>query len=219
MDQLPGPRVAGCGMSTFYQRRGKRTLDALGAAAALIVASPLLAGLAFAVRRKLGSPILFRQQRAGLSGSTFTLVKFRTMLQHGSSDASALTDEERTPAFGRWLRSTSLDELPELWNVLTGDMSFVGPRPLPVKYLPRYTEREGRRHHVRPGLTGWAQVNGRNEVSWEEKLEMDVWYVDHVSLATDARVVFKTVGVVLRREGIGQGSALVAPEFRPDQAG
>jgi lipopolysaccharide/colanic/teichoic acid biosynthesis glycosyltransferase len=197
----------------------KRAIDIVVSAVALVVLSPVLLLTAIAVRVKLGSPVLFRQQRPGRGGRLFTINKFRTMLAapQSTSDVSAVsTDAERLTGFGRFLRASSLDELPELLNVLTGDMSLVGPRPLLTEYLGRYNERQARRHEVRPGITGWAQVNGRNAVSWEERFEMDVYYVDHRSLLLDARVVAKTFSAVFGRRGISaQGHATMEP-FDPN---
>lgn len=178
----------------------KRALDAIGAALALIGLSPLLIGLAALVAVRLGRPVLFRQDRPGLHGRTFTIVKFRTMLE--PAVAGTVDDADRLTPFGRWLRSTSLDELPSLWNVLVGEMSFVGPRPSLCRYLDLYTPEQHRRHDVRPGLTGLAQVRGRNALPWPERLRSDLEYVDTRSLALDARILLRTIGVVLRREGI-----------------
>ncbi len=180
----------------------KRVMDALIAAAALAILSPALAAVALAVRINLGTPVFFRQERPGLHGRPFCLVKFRTMRHSAGPDWVPLPDEQRLTRFGRFLRASSLDELPELWNVLRGDMSLVGPRPLLVKYLPCYTPRERRRHDVRPGITGWAQVNGRNRVSWSERLEMDVWYVENRSLLLDLRILLLTLRSVTRRKGL-----------------
>ncbi len=196
----------------------KRPLDVVAALVLLLVLSPVMAAVAIAVRLRLGSPVLFTQQRPGKGGRLFTLHKFRTMRESVQGALEAVdTDAERLTRFGAWLRSTSLDELPELWSVLVGDMSIIGPRPLLPEYLGRYNERQARRHEVRPGITGWAQVNGRNAASWEERLEMDVRYVDDRSLALDARILVMTVGAVLRREGItAEGSATTEP-FDPDR--
>jgi lipopolysaccharide/colanic/teichoic acid biosynthesis glycosyltransferase len=193
----------------------KRAFDLLAAGLALLFLSPLCLVLAVLVRRRLGSPIFFVQERPGRHGRPFRMWKFRTMTHERGADGRLLSDAERLPPFGRWLRSTSLDELPELWNVLTGDMSLVGPRPLLMRYLDRYTAEEARRHQVRPGLTGWAQVNGRNAASWEDRLRMDVWYVDHHSLVLDLRIIARTVKIVLRREGISSAGEATMPEFRP----
>jgi sugar transferase EpsL len=179
-----------------------RTADVTLAIAAGVLSLPLVVVLAVLVRWRLGAPVLFRQDRPGLDGTPFTLYKFRTMREANHAAGCPLPDSSRLTRLGRFLRSTSLDELPELWNVIRGDMSLVGPRPLLTEYLPIYDERQRRRHEVRPGLTGWAQVNGRNAVSWDERLEMDVWYVDNRSWRLDARILVMTVGAVLRRQGI-----------------
>jgi sugar transferase EpsL len=179
----------------------------------LIVASPLLLLLAVLVRFKLGSPVLFRQERPGMNGEPFVLAKFRTMTDQRGQDGQLLPDAERLPAFGARLRSSSLDELPELLHVLRGEMALVGPRPLLMEYVPLYTSRQARRMEVRPGITGWAQVNGRNAASWEDRLEMDVWYVDNRSVWLDVRIMFKTVRQVLRRDGIATDGHVTAPRF------
>ena len=181
--------------------RVKRAVDVLVAGAGLLVTAPVMGAVAVAVRRDLGTPVLFRQQRPGLGGRPFELVKFRTMRSLGPDDGVA-TDAERLTPFGRWLRSTSLDELPTLWNVFRGDMSLVGPRPLLVEYLDRYTPEQSRRHEVRPGVTGLAQVRGRNALSWSEKFAADVEYVDRLGPVLDARVVLATLRMVARRQGI-----------------
>ena len=193
----------------------KRLMDILGSGAGLVLLSPLLLIVAILVRVKLGSPVFFRQQRPGLHGKPFTLVKFRTMTDERDEKGNLLPDEVRLTRFGQFLRSTSIDELPELWNVFVGDMSLVGPRPLLMQYLDRYTPEQARRHEVKPGITGWAQVNGRNALSWEEKFKLDVWYVDHFSFWLDVRILFATFLKVLRREGIsGEGHATMM-EFKP----
>lgn len=192
----------------------KRIMDATLAATLLLLLAPLLAALALLVRARLGRPVLFRQQRPGLHGAPFELVKFRTMRDAVDAHGLPLSDAERLTGFGRWLRSTSLDELPELWNVLRGDMSLVGPRPLLAEYLSLYSAEQARRHEVRPGLTGWAQVNGRNAIPWPERLALDVWYVDHVSLWLDLRILGRTVRNVLRREGIAQEGQATVERFR-----
>jgi len=166
------------------------------------------------VRLNLGSPILFVQDRPGWRSRIFRIIKFRTMRDARDANGSFLPDRERLTGFGRWLRATSLDELPELWNVLRGDMSFVGPRPLLVEYLPLYSDEQARRHEVRPGITGWSQINGRNAVDWEERLTMDVWYVDNRNLWLDLRILFLTVGKVLSREGISQDGQATMERFR-----
>ena len=172
----------------------------LSLAGLLILALPI-AVLILLVRNKLGSPVIFRQKRPGLHGKSFEMVKFRTMTNARGADGQLLSDAERLTPFGRFLRASSLDELPELWNVIKGDMSLVGPRPLLVEYLPLYTPEQARRHNVRPGITGWAQVNGRNALSWEEKFKLDVWYVDNRTFWLDIKILFKTVAVVLFGRG------------------
>ena len=189
----------------------KRGLDLALAAAMLIVLSPAMLAVSVALALAAGRPLLFRQTRTGLGGRPFVLYKFRTMKP--SSNASA-TDAERLTPLGRVLRESSLDELPELWNVLRGDMSLVGPRPLLPSYLERYSPEQGRRHEVRPGITGWAQIHGRNDTTWDERLARDVWYVDHRSLLLDARILLRTVLLVLRREGIAASGHATMPEFR-----
>jgi lipopolysaccharide/colanic/teichoic acid biosynthesis glycosyltransferase len=193
----------------------KRMFDLLVSLTALLLLSPLLLGLALLVLLRLGAPVLFSQVRPGCQGRRFTLWKFRTMTDPGGAGDKPRPDAERLTPFGRTLRATSLDELPELWNVVRGEMSLVGPRPLLVEYLERYTPAEARRHEVRPGLTGWAQVNGRNATTWEERLRLDVWYVDHRSFWLDLRILARTVGLVFRREGINAPGSATMPEFRP----
>ncbi len=191
----------------------KRTFDIIVSALALIVAAPLFAILALLVRVKLGSPVLFVQMRPGLGGALFPLRKFRSMTDARGADGALLDDARRLPPFGRWLRATSLDELPELWSVLVGDMSLVGPRPLLQEYLPLYSPEQARRHEVRPGLTGWAQVNGRNAISWEERFRLDIWYVDHRSFLLDLKILAMTVGKILKREGIAPEGEATMPRF------
>lgn len=191
----------------------KRVLDVLVSILLLIVLSPMLLLTALLVARNLGRPVLFRQERPGLHGKPFTILKFRTMLDARAPDGRQLPDHERLTPFGRRLRSTSLDELPELLNVLKGDMSLVGPRPLIMAYLDRYTPHQARRHEVRPGITGWAQVNGRNAVDWDERFDMDVWYVDNHSLLLDLRILWLTVLTVLRRDGVSAEGHATMPEF------
>lgn len=198
----------------FYERYIKRPQDFCCALAAIIVLSPVMAVTAVLVRIKLGSPIIFKQKRPGLNGKIFTLYKFRTMTDKKDKNGELLPDEERLTRFGKILRSTSLDELPELVNMLKGDMSVVGPRPLLVKYLPLYNERQARRHEVRPGFTGYAQVHGRNAITWEDKFEKDVYYVDHISFLGDWKIIFQTVGTVLKREGISSETAQTMEEFK-----
>jgi lipopolysaccharide/colanic/teichoic acid biosynthesis glycosyltransferase len=191
----------------------KRTIDILVAAISLAVLSPLLLLLAILLRRSTRSTALFRQKRAGLKGQPFTLFKFRTMTDVRDRAGKSLADEQRLTTLGRSLRSTSLDELPQLWNVLRGDMSLVGPRPLLFEYLPRYTAFQRRRHEVRPGITGWVQVNGRNSLTWEQKFKLDVWYVDHGSPWLDAKILWLTLLQVLRRDGISAAGHATMPEF------
>ena len=191
----------------------KRTFDLTVALLALALLSPLLGLIALAVRLTLGAPVLFRQVRPGLHGQPFTIYKFRTMTGARDAQGNLLPDAERLTPFGRFLRSTSLDELPELFNVLKGEMSLVGPRPLLMQYLDRYTPEQMRRHEVRPGITGWAQVNGRNAITWEQKFALDVWYVDHSSLWLDLKIILLTVCKILTREGISQPGQATAREF------
>jgi lipopolysaccharide/colanic/teichoic acid biosynthesis glycosyltransferase len=192
--------------------RAKRVLDIVGAAALLVASMPVQLAVAAAIALALGRPVLFRQARSGRGGRSFELVKFRTM--RVSDEARGLvSDADRLTGAGRFLRATSLDELPTLWNVLRGDMSLVGPRPLFVRYLDRYTPTHRRRHEVRPGITGLAQVRGRNRLSWEDKFTLDVWYVDHRCLALDVRILLETVRTVLRRDGISAEGAATATEF------
>lgn len=195
----------------------KRGFDIVVALVALILLAPLFLVLSLLIRARLGSPVLFRQARPGLHGRIFQMIKFRTMTDERGADGSLLPDDVRLRPFGRWLRSTSLDELPELWNVLRGDMSLVGPRPLLVDYLPRYSARQARRHEVRPGVTGWAQVNGRNALSWPEKFELDVWYVDNQSFGLDMRILFLTMRSVLKRDGISASGEATMPAFRGNE--
>lgn len=191
----------------------KRAADIMAAALLLVIAAPVLAAVAILVRVKLGAPVLFRQDRPGKDGRIFTLYKFRTMAPSPSEGAEAVaSDAARLTSFGRVLRASSLDELPELYNVLKGDMSLVGPRPLLVEYLGRYTPEQARRHEVRPGLTGWAQVNGRNALDWETRFQMDVWYVDHRSLRLDAVILWRTLATVVSRTGVtAEGHATMEP--------
>lgn len=191
----------------------KRFMDLAIALPLLVAVAPLWAILAVAIRIRLGRPVLFRQVRPGLHGQPFTLLKFRTMTDARDAHGRLLPDEERLTRFGRFLRSTSLDELPELLNVLKGEMSLVGPRPLRMQYLDRYTPEQRRRHEVKPGLTGWAQIHGRNALRWEEKFELDVWYVDHQSLALDLKILLATLWIVLKREGISSPGQATAQEF------
>lgn len=191
----------------------KRIFDLVGAGFLLVLLGPVLLGLAFLVRVRLGPPVLFRQKRPGLHGHPFYFYKFRTMEDKRDVDGNLLPDEERLTGFGRWLRQYSLDELPQLFNVLKGELSFVGPRPLLMAYLERYEKEQARRHEVKPGITGWAQVNGRNAVSWEEKFALDVWYVDNRSFMLDLKIMALTLIKVIKAEGIsGEGTATM-PEF------
>ena len=201
----------------MYKRFVKRCLDFLLSLAALIILSPVLLLVAILVRCKLGSPILFKQKRPGLHEKIFCMYKFRTMTDAKDADGNLLPDEVRLTKFGKLLRSTSLDELPELFNILKGDMAIVGPRPLLVQYLPRYNERQRHRHDVRPGFTGLAQVNGRNSISWQEKFEWDVRYVENVSFLMDLRIIAKTVKVVLKRDGISSETSTTMEEFRGNE--
>ncbi len=199
--------------ATFYQRRGKRALDVGLGGTLLVVSLPVQAVVALLVAWNLGRPVIFRQERPGRGAQAFTILKFRTMNDQRDAHGRPLPDETRLTRFGQLLRASSLDELPELWNVARGDMSLVGPRPLLVKYLPLYTSTQARRHEVRPGLTGWAQVNGRNQPGWHDRLAMDVWYVDHVTLRGDLRILSRTLAEVLRRRGISAEGHATAPEF------
>lgn len=197
----------------FYEKYVKRPMDFACAGAATIVLSPVLAGTALLVRYNLGSPVLFTQDRPGKNEEIFKLYKFRTMTDERDENGELLSDDERLTKFGRILRSTSLDELPELFNIIKGDMSVVGPRPLLVRYLERYNEHQARRHEVKPGFTGLAQVSGRNAISWEEKFDKDVEYVDGISFANDWKIIFGTVLTVLKREGISSDTSATMEEF------
>jgi len=193
----------------------KRSFDLLAVILTAPLWLPVLGVVALLVRWKLGSPVFFRQRRPGLGGKIFELIKFRTMTDARDATGQLLPDAVRLTPFGRWLRATSLDELPELFNVLRGEMSLVGPRPLLVEYLPRYNARQARRHEVRPGLTGLVQINGRNGLSWEQKFEYDVWYVDNRSWWLDLSILFRTVWQVITRQGISAPGDATMPEFRP----
>ena len=197
----------------FYEKYIKRPQDFLCASVALVVLSPVMGITAILVRKKLGSPVLFSQERPGLDGKTFRLYKFRTMTDERDENGNLLPDEDRLPPFGMKLRSTSLDELPELINIWKGDMSVVGPRPLLVRYLSRYNAHQARRHEVRPGFTGLAQVHGRNAISWEEKFDLDVKYVDNVSFLGDWTIILQTVLTVLKREGVSSATSVTMEEF------
>jgi len=199
--------------SSFYKRAGKRVFDLALVIPGSLIALPLLVLLALLNRIFLGAPVLYRQERPGLRGRPFTIYKFRTMLDLRDAQGRLLADEERMVGFGRALRAMSLDELPELFNVLKGDMSLVGPRPLLTRYLDRYTPEQARRHEVRPGITGWAQVRGRNLLSWEERFRADVWYVDHCSLSLDLKILATTLRKVLSREGISAEGHATMQEF------
>lgn len=197
----------------FYEKYLKRLQDFLCALAAIIVLSPVMLITAILVRIKLGSPVIFKQERPGLNGEIFTLYKFRTMTDKKDENGELLPDAVRLTKFGKILRSTSLDELPELFNILNGDMAVVGPRPLLVEYLPRYNAHQARRHEVRPGFTGLAQVNGRNSITWEEKFDWDVQYVDNITFFEDWKIIFKTVETVLKREGISSETSVTMEKF------
>lgn len=191
----------------------KRSFDIVASGLGLLLLAPVIAVVAILIQRKLGSPVLFRQTRPGLYGKPFEMVKFRTMLDATDENGHSLPDDQRMTPFGSFLRSTSLDELPELWNVLKGDMSLVGPRPLLMEYLSLYSKEQYRRHELRPGVTGWAQVNGRNAISWEDKFRLDVWYVDNHSLWLDLKILFLTVKKVLVRDGISGDGELTMSRF------
>ena len=191
----------------------KRAFDIAASASALVILSPVLAITAYKVKKNLGSPVLFRQTRPGLHGKPFEMVKFRTMKNATDKEGNALPDSERLTEFGKKLRASSLDELPELWNVLKGDMSLVGPRPLLMEYLPLYNAEQAKRHNVRPGVTGYAQVNGRNSLSWEDKFKLDTWYVEHQSLWLDMKILLKTVKKVIIKDGINQSEEVTMTRF------
>ena len=203
--------------ASFYEKYIKRALDIVLSGVAMLVLSPVLLVTALLVRTKLGSPVLFHQDRPGRDGKIFRLYKFRSMTDERDAQGELLPDEIRLTKFGKLLRSTSLDELPELWNIFRGDMSIVGPRPLLVKYLPLYNEEQRHRHDVRPGLTGWAQVNGRNSITWEDKFRYDVWYVRNISLLLDVKIVFLTVKKVFCREGISSEDSATMEDFTGEQ--
>jgi lipopolysaccharide/colanic/teichoic acid biosynthesis glycosyltransferase len=200
-------------MNQLYRRYGKRGLDLTVGLSAAILLAPLIGVVAALTRWAIGSPVLFRQPRGGLGGRTFVVVKFRTMRDAHDQHGQPLPDELRLTRFGSWVRRLSLDELPQLWNVINGTMSLVGPRPLLVEYLPRYSPQQARRHEVRPGITGWAQVNGRNALSWEARFALDVWYVDHVSLWLDLRILAATVLRVFRRGDVNAEGHATMPKF------
>jgi len=192
----------------------KRVMDIMGAIIGFALLAPVLLVVWLMIRREMGSPVLFRQTRPGLNGKSFKMIKFRTMRDANAPDGRPLPDAERLTSLGRFLRSSSLDELPELWNVLKGDMSLVGPRPLLTEYLPLYSPEQARRHDVRPGVTGWAQVNGRNAISWEEKFELDVWYVDNHNLWLDLKIIWLTILKVIKRDGIDDISGVGQEKFK-----
>ena len=198
----------------IYSRFVKRLFDLSLAVSALILFTPILTILAVFIRLKLGSPVFFRQQRPGLRSQPFWLLKFRSMTDARDENGQLLPDSERLPAFGKFLRASSLDEFPELWNVVKGDMSLVGPRPLLMEYLEHYSPEQKRRHEVRPGITGWAQINGRNELDWEQRFALDVWYVDHCSLWLDVSILARTFFKVIRRDGISAEGHATMPKFK-----
>jgi sugar transferase EpsL len=193
----------------------KRLFDLAATVPSVIILTPIFILIGFFVRMKIGSPVLFRQERPGLYGKPFTIYKFRTMTDERDGNGNLLPDGERLTRLGRFLRKTSIDELPEFFNVIKGEMSIVGPRPLLMQYLDRYTPEQARRHEVKPGITGWAQVNGRNAISWEDKFKLDVWYVDNWSLWLDVKIIFMTILKILRREDINQPGQATAEEFIP----
>ena len=201
----------------IYQKYIKRLLDFAVSLVGAIILSPIIMIVAILVRIKLGSPVIFKQDRPGKDEKIFRLYKFRTMTDEKNEKGELLPDEKRLTCFGKLLRSTSLDELPELWNIIKGDMSIIGPRPLLVSYLPLYNKQQRRRHEVRPGLTGLAQVNGRNALSWNERFEMDVKYVDHISFLMDISIFFRTICAVIKREGISSGTSETMEPFRGNQ--
>ncbi len=202
----------------LYPTYIKPIADRLLAVIALIAVSPLLVTLAVAIRWRLGAPVLFKQVRPGLNGRPFVLVKFRTMIDARDAEGQLLDDAARLTPFGSWLRATSLDELPELWNIVRGEMSFVGPRPLVIGYLPLYSAEQSRRHDVRPGITGWAQVHGRNALGWPARFEHDVWYVDNISLWVDLRTLAKTLSVVFGRAGVTADNHATMPAFEGNES-
>ena len=201
------------GMTRWWSRMLKRLFDIVASILALIILFPVFLIVAYKIFRKLGSPVIFRQTRPGMHGKPFEMIKFRTMFDAFDDYGCLLPDDQRMTRLGSFLRSTSLDELPELWNVLKGDMSLVGPRPLLMEYLPLYSPEQARRHDVRPGITGWAQVNGRNALSWDEKFKLDVWYVDNQSWWLDIKILFMTVKKVLVREGISAEGEVTMTKF------
>jgi lipopolysaccharide/colanic/teichoic acid biosynthesis glycosyltransferase len=197
----------------FYRHGGKRVFDVMTVVLAAPFWLPLILVVALLVRCKLGAPVFFRQKRPGLRGGIFEIIKFRTMTNARDAQGNLLPDSDRLTPFGRWLRRTSLDELPELFNVLRGEMSLVGPRPLLIQYLPRYSPEQGRRHEVQPGITGLAQVKGRNNITWEDKFRLDVWYVDNLTWWLDIKILFLTLGKVIAREGVVEPATGIHQEF------
>lgn len=191
----------------------KRIIDIFGASFGLLLLSPVLAIVAYKIRHEMGAPVIFRQTRPGHNGKPFRMIKFRTMRDAVDADGRPLPDEERLTKLGQFLRASSLDELPELWNVLKGEMSLVGPRPLLMEYLPLYSPEQARRHEVRPGITGWAQVNGRNAISWDEKFALDVWYVDNQSFWLDLKIIWLTIRKVIKRDGISAKGEATMSKF------
>ena len=192
----------------------KRTFDLLVGLTGLLLLLPVFVGVAMLVRKRLGSPVLYSQVRPGLNGQPFRMIKFRTMTDQRGANGQLLSDAERLTPFGKFLRLTSLDELPELWNVVRGEMSLVGPRPLLMEYLPLYTAEQARRHEARPGITGWAQINGRNAIDWERRLELDVWYVDHASFLLDMKILVATFAKVVGRQGVSAPGEATVSKFR-----
>lgn len=201
----------------IYEKYIKRILDIVSASFGLVVLSPVMMGVAVLVKIKLGKPVIFIQERPGKDERIFRMYKFRSMSDARGEDGKLLSDEERLGKFGKVLRAMSLDELPELVNILKGEMSVVGPRPLLVEYLPKYSKKQRRRHKVRPGLTGYAQVHGRNASSWEERFERDVWYVDHVSFTQDIKIILQTIKIVLKRKGIHSETSVTMEEFQGNE--
>lgn len=199
---------------SFYDKYVKRSIDAILSLVAIIILSPVLAIVALLVRIKLGGPVIFKQQRPGLNEKIFTMYKFRTMTDERDADGNLLPDEVRLTKFGKALRATSLDELPELFNILKGDMAIVGPRPLLVQYLPLYNAQQKKRHCVRPGITGYAQINGRNSISWEEKFDYDIYYVVNIAITLDISILFKTFKTVIKRDGINSESDATMEDFK-----
>ncbi len=195
----------------------KRVMDIVGASIGLVLLSPIIAILCVMIRRRLGAPVLFRQTRPGKDGKPFDMIKFRSMKNANAADGRPLPDEQRMTPFGAKLRATSLDEIPELWNVLKGDMSLVGPRPLLMEYLPLYSPHQARRHEVRPGVTGWAQINGRNAIGWPEKLNLDIWYVENRTLWLDIKIIALTIKKVVKRDGISALGETTMPKFTGEQ--